>query len=311
MAAKVEAKRTRNWKELDAAHRRRGELVTVIFSQDASTQGELKAVGKKGGRKQRYPDTLIEALLTVKVVLRLSLRALEGFAAGMVTLTGASWSVPDYTTLCRRERHLSVDIATKLSSNKRHILMVDSTGLKVFGEGEWKVRQHGTDGKRRTWRKIHLLVDRESGHVTAVEVTPNNVADCAVLPALLPSDLCNTLVLGDGAYHTKKLHRDVHAKGGVLLSPPPVNATVWRPYHCKAEPAFAFRNAPLQRLGRTEWKIQSGCAKRSYVEAMMHRLKSITGDKLSARTMDRQVVEVRLRVKVLNATATSTMKVAV
>jgi len=198
-----------------------------------------------------------------------------------------------------------------VNRSKRRILMVDSPGLKVFGEGEWKVRQHGTDGKRRTWKKIHLLVDREIGHVVAVELTDNNVNDCLVLPALLPTEMEGDFVLGDGAYHTKKLHRTVHQKGGVLLSPPIVGARRWgrTPTH-NDEAAFVFRNTQVRainELGRRTWKERSGMSRRSYVESMMHRLKSLTGGHLSARTPERQKVEVSLRCKALNATATSTV----
>lgn len=301
----MSAKKTiRNWSALDAAHRRRGELITVFFDPDCEAFAPPPQSGKRG-HPRLYSDNHIEALLAVKVLLRLPLRAVEGFARGMARIAKAEWPVPNYSTLCRREAKLHVDLGEVLKPGKKHILLVDSTGLKVFGEGEWKVRTHGTDGKRRTWRKIHLLVDRESGAVVAVETTDNNVGDSVVLPALLPEELNGDFVLGDGAYHTRGLHRNVHAKGGTLLTPPPVNAVRWKPYHHREEePALAFRNAqltPLQRLGRTQWKIQSGYSQRSFVESTNHRLKSLTGDRLSARTLDRQKVEVRLRCKALNA----------
>ena len=306
-------KPARDWRALDAAHRRRGELVTVFFSPDGDAfEPPPKRIGV--GKPFTYSDAHIEALLMVKLLLRLSLRAVEGFALGMARIAQADWPVPNYSTLSRREKKLDVELGSVMTEGKRHVLIVDSTGLKVFGEGEWKVRIHGTDGKRRTWRKIHLLVDRESGHVVAVETTPNDVADCHVLPALLPAALDGDFVLGDGAYHTQKLHRTVHAKGGTLLSAPPVTAVPWRPHHKrKDEPAFAFRNAqltPLQRLGRTEWKMRSGYSQRSFVESTNHRLKSITGDRLSARTLDRQKAEVRLRCKALNALAVSSRTLA-
>ena len=300
----------RDWRALDAAHKRRGELITVFFDpESAAFEPPAHVKSKKGGRPKLYSDELIEALLTVKVLLRLSLRAVEGFAHGMARIAQAGWRVPDYSTLSLRQRRLEVDIAGRCAPGKRHVLLVDSTGLKVFGEGEWKVRTHGAD-RRRTWRKVHLLVDRETGHVVAVETTPADVGDAEVLPALLPAALDGDWVVGDGAYHNRKLHRDVHARGGRLLSPPPVNACRWRPHHhTREEPAFTFRNeqlTKLQRLGRSEWKMASGYSRRSFVESTNHRLKSLTGDKLAARTADRQKVEVRLRVKALNALATST-----
>jgi hypothetical protein len=179
----------------------------------------------------------------------------------------------------------------------------------VFGEGEWKVRTHGTNGKRRTWRKVHLLVDRETGHIISVATTEGSAGDAPQMEKLLTDVIGQDFLLGDGAYHTKDLHRLMHAKGGVLLSPPPKNARRWKPHHRRAKRAFWFRNAQLthlKRLGRTAWKIATGCSQRSFVECTNNRLKSITGDHLSARTMDRQKVEVRLRCKVLNALATST-----
>lgn len=296
--------RPRNWAALDAAHRRRGEMLTLFFDPDSEVFAQPVPAGRRGA-PLRFSDATIEALLTVKVILRLSLRAVQGFAHGMAALTGARWAAPHYSTLSRREARLQLSLGAPPAG--RRVLVADSTGLKVFGEGEWKVRMHGTDSKRRTWRKVHLLVDRDSGAIVSVALTDKDTADCAVLPALTPQQLQGSFVLADGAYHTQGLHREVHARGGHLLSAPPVNARRWKPHHHRQEePAFAFRNAqltPLQRLGRTEWKKQSGYSQRSFVESTNHRLKSLTGDRLAARTFDRQVVEVALRCKALNALA--------
>ncbi len=233
----------------------------------------------------------------------------RGFLAGLCAVSGGKWRVPDYSTLSIRERTLEVDLGAKLAPGKRHVLMVDSTGLKVFGEGEWKVRLHGAE-RRRTWRKVHLLVDRETGHVIVAELTERDVHDCEVLPAMLPEDLAGDFVLGDGAYHTRGCHRAVFGRGGTLLSPPAKGARSWKPHHwVTAERALRFRNSQLthfKRLGRTEWGKQSGYSKRSFVESTMRRLKSLAGEHLSARTFERQTVEVRLRCKVLNELAAST-----
>ena len=303
MAASVLGKRVRDWKKLDEAHMRRGELVTVFFSTDGPAFAPAEKTGARG-RARVYSEATIEALLVAKLVLRLSLRAVEGFAQGMARLAQAAWPVPDYTTLCRRERTLEVELGTVRDPGKKQVLIVDSTGLKVFGEGEWKVRVHGTDGKRRTWRKLHLLVDRETGQIIAAEVTDGSAHDAPVLERLLPQDLSNTVVLGDGAYHTKSLHKLVHARGGTLLSPPPKNARVWKGYSQRKEDrAFAFRNSqltPLQRLGRTAWKVKTGLSQRSFVECTNNRLKSITGGHVSAREDERQEVELRLRCKLIN-----------
>lgn len=309
---KSEPKRNRDWRKLDAAHRQRGELIALMLSEDAARLFERPEGTGKRGMQRLYSDSLIEAVLTIKYMFRLSLRAAEGFAAGLLKACGSTAPVPDYTSLCRRERTLEVQLP-KLPGKERHVLMMDSTGLKVFGEGEWKVRQHGTDGKRRTWRKLHLLVDRESGQIMAFELTDRDTADCTVAPALLPEDMTGKVVLGDGAYHTKKLHEEVHNRNGVLLSPPKKQAKRWGKHATtNDDPAYEFRNSQLRAIkevGREAWKKRSGMSKRSYVESHMHRFKSVTGDRLSARSFDRQKVEVALRIKALNRVSVSTARV--
>lgn len=176
--------RPRNWRELTAKHRRRGELLTVWLDPDGGVFEPPPKV-KRNGRPRLYSDALIEAAFTVKALTRLSLRALEGFLAGLARLAGGQWRVPDYSTLSLRERTLEVDLGAKLVAGKRHVLMVGSTGLKVFGEGEWRVRLHGAE-RRRTWRKVHLLVDRETGRIRVTELTDRDTHDCEVLPAMLP-----------------------------------------------------------------------------------------------------------------------------
>jgi hypothetical protein len=305
MADKVK-KRERDWSALDAAHRKRGELITIFYSTDGGLFEPPPKTGRVGGPRV-YSDNTIEAVLTIKHVTRLSLRAIEGFVIGMREVTGGTWPVPNYTTLSRREATLKVDLCTRVKPGEKQVLIVDSTGLKVMGEGEWKVRKHGTDGKRRTWIKAHILVDRATGDVLDVSVTSGDAADCPELPKLLPAQLHGAAVLGDGAYHTKDLHREIYARGGVLLTPPPKNARKWKPHNWAVdEPAFRFRNSqltPLQRLGRTQWKVQSGLGQRSFIECTNNRLKSITGSHLSARKPANQVVEVRIRCKVLNRLA--------
>ncbi len=164
-------KKKRDWRALDAAHRRRGELITVILCPDGAPFAP-PAYTQRTGRPRLYADEQIEAMLLTKVALRLSLRAVEGLAHGLAKLAGVTWPVPDYSTLCRRERRLSVDLNARVAAGKRHVLIADSTGLKACGEGEWKVRIHGTGGGRRTWWKVHLLVDRETGHILGAGKSP-------------------------------------------------------------------------------------------------------------------------------------------
>jgi hypothetical protein len=287
---------------------RGGESIVCYMTPESVLGAPRRKPGPQGGRPEKYPDAFIEAMLMMKVATRLSLRAVTGFARGMAQLMGKTWQIPNYSTLSRRQAHLSVDLHADMPrrEGQRRVLIADATGLKLFGEGEWKVRMHGSDG-RRDWRKVHILVDRQSGKIIAVRATHGAASDAHVLPELLPSDIQGDVILGDGAFHTKKLHEKIHEQGATLLTPPPRNARRWGRQISKAEPnAYRHRNAQLTRLqrrGRRRWKIESGYSQRSFVESTNHRLKSLTGDRLAARGAAQQQVEVALRCRRLNETA--------
>jgi IS5 family transposase len=248
----------------------------------------------------------------VKLLMRVTLRAAEGYVREKFELAGLSLPVPDHTTLSRRARTLEIEIGAKLDPNRRYVLVADSTGLKVHGEGEWKTKVHGTN-IHRTWRKVHLVVDRESGQICEVETTPNGAGDAKTVLGMLPEDLKGSVLIADGAYHSKELHRETFKRGIILLSSPPKNAKRWgRQTRVRDEAAFRFRNKQLtakRRRGRRAWAIESGYSQRSFVETTNHRLKAITGDKLSARTDAGARVEVRIRCKVLNQLAVPSNKV--
>ena len=181
------AYRIRNWKEYNTALVRRGSL-TVWFDPDVAGQWCERGASGKRGASRRYSDTAIACVLTLGAVYHLPLRQQQGFAASVIGLLGADLPVPDYSTLCRRRQSLLVDVAGScaLRAKEGVHVVVDSTGLKIYGEGKWKVRQHGVS-KRRTWRKLHLAVDEATGEILAAELTTNDVGDGQMLPPLLGS----------------------------------------------------------------------------------------------------------------------------
>mgnify|MGYP000019659437 CR=1 FL=1 len=135
------------------------------------------------GRQQAYIDAAIQACLTLKVLFGWPLRQTAGFVESLLKLAGLNWSVPDFSTLCRRQRTLSVAIPYKGSTGPLHLL-IDSTGIKAEGEGEWNARKHGGP-KRRLWRKIHIGIDEQTLEIRAVELTNNSIGDAPMLPDLL------------------------------------------------------------------------------------------------------------------------------
>lgn len=118
----------------------------------------------------------------------------------MIFLLGLNLQVSHYSRLSRRAGTLNIQLNTlKRAGKKPTDLVVDSTGLKIFGEGEWKMRTHGKQ-KRRTWRKYHVSVNPTTHEVTAIELTEANVHDCTVMPALLSTQKNIGQVYADGAY---------------------------------------------------------------------------------------------------------------
>lgn len=287
--------KTTNWHSYNQALRQRGSL-TVWF--DPSMQWEAAPSGRRG-RQQAYSDAAIQACLTIKVLLGLPLRQTTGFVASLLELSGLGWAVPDFSTLSRRQKTLDVTIPYRGSKGAIHLL-VDSTGIKVEGEGEWHARKHG-GSKRRVWRKIHLGIDEETLEIRAVEVTSSNVGDAPMLPNLLAQISANediATVTADGAYDTRACHDAIAARGAAAIIPPRRNARPWKPDTAGAR----ARNESLRaskHLGRALWRNWSGYHRRSRVETKMNCVK-LLGQRLMSREFDRQVAEVQIRVAVLN-----------
>ena len=287
--------KTRNWPAYNEALKRRGSL-TIWF--DPEMTWEAVPSGRRG-RPQSYSDAAIQTCLTMKVLFGLALRQTTGFVESLLRLIGLDWAVPDFSTLCRRQKTLKVDIPYRGSPGPLHLL-IDSTGIKVEGEGEWKARKHGGP-KRRVWRKIHLGIDERTLEVRAIEVTSSDVGDAPMLPGLLDQiapDQPIASVTADGAYDTRKCHDAIAERGAAAVIPPRKNAKPWKPDTAGA----VARNEALRtsrRLGRTIWRRWSGYHRRSRAETKMHCVK-LLGQRLTARDFDRQVAELHVRVAALN-----------
>lgn len=286
---------TRNWSDYNHALKQRGSL-EVWF--DLETDWRAKPTGKRG-RQPHYSDAAIQACLTIKVLFGLPLRQTTGFVQSLLKLSGLDWPVPDYSTLCKRQKSLPVAIPYQGSKGPLHLL-IDSTGIKAEGEGEWNARKHGGP-KRRLWRKIHIGIDEQTLEVRAIEVTGSNIGDAPMLPDLLgqiaPDQEIGS-VTADGAYDTRKCHNAIAARDAHAVIPPRKNARLWKPDTAGA----IVRNEAVgtsKYLGRALWRRWSGYHRRSRVETKMHCIK-LLGQRLAARDFDRQVAEIQIRAAILN-----------
>lgn len=224
------------------------------------------------------------------------LRALQGFLDSVFKLANIPLVCPHYTCISRRAKEVEVSFKPKTRGAIQH-LAIDATGLKVYGEGEWKVKKHGTDGKRRVWRKLHLAVDTSSHEIVAAELSLSNVTDGEVLPNLLKQTRRKIIeVSGDGAYDTRHCHDAIRIKRAVPLIPPREGAAFWEQGHP--------RNLAVgcQKLygSNNKWKKRHGYHKRSLSETAMYRVKQLLGGKLSLRNYNAQVGETYAMIKALN-----------
>lgn len=291
--------RLRNWSQYNKALVQRGSL-TVWVSEDVLSAWHNTARTGRRGKPADYTDTAILCMATLEEVYRLPLRATQGLTRSIIKLLGVELSVPCYTTLCRRRRSLEVELPRRKKPEPLH-LVVDSTGIKVYGEGEWKVRQHGYT-KRRTWRKLHLGVDQATHEFVAVVVSTNDFKDSQLLPDLLEQvEEEIQQVSADGAYDSRNCYDALRQREARAAIPPRDGAKIWQHGNTKAERHIRDENLrAIRRKGRREWKRACGYHRRSLAETQVFRVKMIFGERVSARSFEGQAAQLLVRCATLN-----------
>ena len=289
--------RVTNWAEYDAALRGRGSL-TVWFSDEAIATWRAEPRTTRGGQPH-YSALAIATGLTLRAVFRLALRQTEGLVGSILRLLGLDLAVPDHSTLSRRAETLEV-LRPRSGAEPVHLL-VDSTGLRLCGPGEWQAEEHGTR-TRRSWRKLHVGVDAGTGRIVAAALTANDVDDGSQVGPLLDRvDGPVASFTGDGAYDQDGVY------GAVAARHP--EAVVVVPPRSHAAPSGTAETTPPQRdrhlrllaeRGRMGWQKASGYNRRALAEATIGRFKRVIGEALRSRTDRRQATEVAVAVDVLN-----------
>jgi len=291
--------RVKNWSDYDKALVRRGSI--TFWMSDDFEKNWLYTGEKQRGSQFDYTDQAILVMLMLKEVFHLTNRSVEGFVGSLFRMMKINLPVPDHSTISKRGKDLKVKLP-KMVSQSLNIVM-DSTGLKIYGEGEWKVRMHGVS-KRRTWRKLHIGANPEDGEIQAALLTGNNVSDDQAVKELL-GQIEQTIVdfAADGAYDKRKVYDSLnaHSPDVNILIPPRKNARIWKHGNTKTERLKRDENLrAIRKDGRKEWKKNSGYHVRSLAETTMFRLKTIFGDNLSARLLETQTTQALVRCAALN-----------
>jgi hypothetical protein len=289
----------RNWRQYNKSLVQRGSL-TVWISPEVLTAWTRVPPSGHRGHPRTYSDVAIESMATLRAVYHLGQRATQGLLTSLFELMQVTLPVPSYSTLSRRQQTLDIHLPKRQPREGVH-LVVDSTGVKVFGEGEWKVRQHGYT-RRRTWKKLHVGVDEATGDILAMAVTDNSVADHQELPGLLDQiEEPLQQVSADGAYDKRSAYEAIRQRQARATIPPRRGARIWQHANSKQERLIRDENLrSIRKYGRKAWKQQSGYHRRSWAETTMSRFKRILGSTITARTFPSQTTEIKVRCKILN-----------
>lgn len=307
-------KKIKNWSKYNKSLKNRGNL-SIFISESIIKDGRLILPRKTGkaGRPMEYTDELIEFILTIRELFHLPLRQTTGFVDFLFGLMGITDSSPDYTTISKRMSGINIRYRRKINygSNEGIVMLIDSSGFKVFGEGEWMVRKHGAN-YHRTWRESHIAIDYETRDIIGLINTSAHIHDNTQLKPLIKQVAndggCNIkTIIGDGAYDAKDNYLLGRKLGIEIIAPPPKNATEhlntgWH-YQWYDTPGWEERNAVVRHIeefGLDGWKADVDYHRRSLVENAFYRLKTIFGDRLRSRSSETQYVEQCLRAKVLN-----------
>lgn len=306
-------KKIMNWREYNKSLVGRGNI--SIYISESIAHGALitpkRQKTHKPGHPKRYPDALIELILTIRELFHLPLRQSTGLAAYIFGNMGIELNIPlpNYTTLSRRMAKLEVDFCHRFRG-KNVVLLIDSSGFKVFGEGEWKVRKHGYS-YRRTWRTTHIAIDLATRNIIGLINTKSGIHDNTQLIPILDQVKQKheiTAVIGDGAYDSKDNYLMAREQSLDFIAPPPRNATEHinsdiRHYRFYDTPGWEDRNAVIRHIeqwGLDGWKADTDYHRRSLVENAIYRFKTIFRSNLKSRKEDTQLAEQQIRASLIN-----------
>lgn len=282
-----------NWAEYNEALRKRGDI-SVWMNEDAVINWHESRDAYSGrGRPKEYSDIAVQVSLLFRQLYTLPLRQTQGFVRSLIRLMGLPIKMMDFSNLSKRSDGLAFERLIDSIEPGSHII-VDSTGLKVYGRDEWHQEKHKIQADH-TWRKLHIAVD-EKHQVLACHLTPKDVGDTSALPVLLEQVDEFDVFMADGAYDGEPCYQQIKQKSSdsTIIIPPPKNAV---------KGSNTERNQHIDDIddhGRMGWQRQTNFGLRSHVELAMQRYKRIIGNTLKARELPQQIAEAQASVRLIN-----------
>lgn len=290
--------RKRNWSKYNTILVNRGR-VTFLIEKSSLSKLVCPKKRRRVGRPTEFSDELIKFLLLFKIHYGLSYRMLQGFIETTLPAYLPTTKLPTYSLICKRAPNLLGQLG-KLTKRRPSVIILDASGVKIMGEGEWKVKVHG-EGKAGKWVKIHIAMDADSQEITALELTPSNTHDSQVVQKLLDGTSSRIKeVLGDKAYDSKAVREEINRRGAKALVPPRSGAV------CRGDGSERDNQImEIMGLGNDDialglWKKLTRYGRRSLVESAFSRWKRLFGERMFSRELKRMEVEVHLKSVLLN-----------
>lgn len=290
-----------SWKQYNKSLINRGSI-TFWISKDSIKKWKAKKNKKHFGRPFCYSNEAILTACTLRFIYNLPLRAMQGFINSLFSILKIKLISPSYTQVCRRAKKLS--LPSKVKSKKITDIVFDASGLKIYGEGEWKVRTHGYS-KRRKWMKIHLGVCPNSQEILLSKLTDNSLKDAEVMIHLLDkASFPIGKVYGDALYDAEKCYNAIWKHKGKAIIPIKKNSIYTKPSKPWLKPRndqiLEIRGLGGDNIARSLWKKFKGYHKRSLIETAFYRWKQMLGSNLKSRCLDNQIIESQIKCQILN-----------
>jgi hypothetical protein len=289
--------RARNWRQYNKTLVQRGSL-TFLIDPKIIKDLTSKIHKRKKGRPLEFSDQLILVLLMIKIHYKMPYRMLEGFTRFFFEQM-KKVKVPTYSLICKRAKRLASKLP-KLSSCRPSTVIVDATGIKIQGEGEWKVKVHGK-GRPRKWIKLHVAIDERTQEIVGEILTEATIDDGKAFPKVVQQVRgCPKTVIGDGAYDDRDVRDLIRKQGGKCLIPPPSNAVCHGTDLERDDAIKVIRAFGGDKVAKSIWGKLSGYSKRALVETTFSRYKKMFGERAFSRTWERLILENRLKCVLLN-----------
>jgi len=287
--------RKRNWKEYNKQLVQRGSLTFFVDPNLLLS----KPKSSKNGRPQKFSNSLITMLMMVKINFRLAYRALEGFMKCLSSLNKWDCKIPSYSLICKRAAFIKGSLP-QLSQCRPSVVLLDGSGVKIFGEGEWKVNIHGRQ-RRREWVKVHIALDAKTQEIVAEMTTPSSVKDSKTVKALL-DEVGSSIktIIADGAYDGREAREEIGKRKAKALIPPPRNAKLRGIDENRDDAIRIIRGFGGDKAAKSLWGKLTGYSIRALVETAFSRMKRLFGERLFSKIPEKQAIENRLRCLIMN-----------